>query len=72
MSECECLNGCPFFSETMKGMPLKTKELKNKYCLGDNKNCARYMVFKVLGKGKVPPDLFPTQIKEAENIIKDK
>lgn len=43
---------------------------KERYCLGNNTNCARFMVFSKFGKGTVPDNLYPNQIERAENIIK--
>lgn len=69
MAQCECLSGCPFFNDKMKMDSGMGVIYKNKYCLGDNTNCARYMVFKALGKGKSPDDLFPNMIDRAKQII---
>jgi hypothetical protein len=54
----------------MSGMPSMADMYKKKYCQGDNTNCARYMVFKTLGKGTVPGDLFPNMAAKAQEIIK--
>ena len=43
--------------------------MKKKYCKEDNSRCARFMVFKKLGKPKVPTDLFPNQIEKATSVI---
>ena len=40
-----------------------------KYCLGDNSDCARYMVFKELGKPAVPANLYPNMHERAKNIL---
>jgi hypothetical protein len=69
MSNCECLAGCPFFNDVMTDMPSTAERLKKKYCLGDNTSCARYMVFKALGKEHVPSTLFPMQKDRAVELI---
>jgi hypothetical protein len=69
MAECECLPGCPFFNDRMKGLEAIKESMKKRYCLGDNVKCARYMVFKSLGKEKVPADLVPNQVERAVEII---
>lgn len=69
MGKCICLNGCPFFNDNMAGMPSMSESLKEKYCLGDNSKCARFMVFSAKGKGAVPADLFPHQKERAVKII---
>jgi len=45
---------------------------KEKYCLGNNSNCARYMVFKKLGKPAVPETLYPNMIDRANKILSGK
>lgn len=69
MADCECLAGCPFFNDRMEDMPSMAHIFKNRYCHGDNFSCARYMVFKELGKENVPVDLFPNQQDRAQDII---
>ncbi|MBI9049775.1 MAG: hypothetical protein JEZ00_10170 [Anaerolineaceae bacterium] len=69
MSDCECLQDCPFFNEVMMDMPSTADRLKRKYCLGENESCARYMVFKSLGEENVPATLFPMQKVQAEKFI---
>ncbi|RPJ50323.1 MAG: hypothetical protein EHM23_35430 [Acidobacteria bacterium] len=69
MSECECVSTCDFFNEQMKGLEAIKEMMKRRYCLGDNSDCARHMVFQELGKGRVPPDLIPNQTEKVRNII---
>ena len=72
MKDCECLPRCPFFNDKMANMPSVAKLIKDKYCKGDNTKCARHIVFIALGSGKVPPNLFPSQIERVEEILKNK
>jgi hypothetical protein len=70
--ECENLKTCPFFNDRMEDMPTLAGLMKKQYCLSDNyTNCARYMVFKKLGKERVPSDMFPNQLERAQKIIQD-
>ena len=70
MADCECLSGCPFFNSQMaQSMTTVAQSMKKRLCLGDNKDCARYRVFKRLGKPKVPADLIPNQLERATKII---
>ena len=69
MADCECLNGCLFFNDKMKDTEGMGAIYKKKYCLGDNSQCARYMVFKALGKPKVPSNLYPNMVDQAKKII---
>ena len=58
-----------FFNDTLKNMPANTELTKRKFCKGDYSRCARYMVIKALGEGKVPNYLFPQSVDEARRII---
>ena len=71
MADCECLNGCPFFDDKMANSQGLGKIYKEKYCLGDNRNCARYKVYSRLGSSAVPADLYPNMHDEATNILAD-
>lgn len=42
---------------------------KKKYCLGDSSQCARFQVFKRLGKGSVPANLYPNMIARVPEIV---
>ena len=69
MADCELVVKCPFFNDKMKNMPAIAEQMKTKYCKGDNSYCARFMVFRALGREKVPANLVPNQIDRAEEII---
>jgi hypothetical protein len=70
MANCECLSGCPFFNDKMLDMPGMASLYKRTYCEGgDFAKCARFVVFKALGKPSVPADLFPNQIERANALI---
>ncbi len=72
MPNCECLAGCPFFNDKMKPEAGVGAIFKRNYCLGDNSKCARYMVFKQLGKQAVPSDLYPNMHDRALKILEGK
>jgi hypothetical protein len=69
MSECECLPGCAFFHDKMENMPGMSGILKSRYCIGDNSECARHVVFEKLGKAEVPADLYPNQLDAALKLL---
>ena len=69
MADCTCLAECPFFNDKMANMPKVAEMVKNKFCRGDNTECARHMVFLALGKEKVPGNLFPRHTDRAKEII---
>ena len=72
MPTCECLAGCPFFNDKMKDNEGLAEMYKAKFCLGDNLSCARYMVFKKLGKQAVPANLYPNMTERANQILSGK
>ena len=59
----------PIFNDKMADTPVTAQSMKNRYCLGDNSICARYLVFSKLGKGRVPANLFPNQMDKAIRLI---
>ena len=69
MAECKCLPGCPFFNDRMTTKPATAQVMKNNYCLGDNSNCARFMVFSRAGSKYVPADLYPSQVDRVKGIL---
>ncbi|HNX05783.1 MAG TPA: hypothetical protein PKI32_09790 [Opitutales bacterium] len=69
MANCECLAGCPFFNDKLPMDSGLGAMYKNRYCLGDNSKCARHVVFMKLGKGNVPPNLYPNQLDTAARIL---
>jgi len=69
MAQCECLQGCPFFNDKMKDTEGLGALYKEKYCLGNNADCARYMVFQKLGKPAVPHNLYPNMYDRAKEIL---
>lgn len=69
MADCEFLEKCPFFNDQMKDMPAMAKTLKNRYCRADFDQCARYTIATKLGRGHVPPDMFPSEMERALGML---
>jgi hypothetical protein len=69
MADCECLETCIFFNDKMVSMPTMAAIMKQNYCKTNNAECARFIVFKALGKGNVPTDLFPNNVERAKRIV---
>lgn len=69
MRKCVCLSGCLFFNDKMENMPSMAEMYKQKYCLENNSQCARYMVFEKKGKDRVPKNLFPNQVERAKEML---
>lgn len=70
MPDCELIQGCIFFNNKMQNMPATAELLKKKYCKDAFATCARYMVFKAIGRPGVPQDLYPQQAEKVEEIVK--
>jgi len=67
MADCEKLKQCPFFRAELAYMPKTAARLKETYCRGDSRGCARYLV---VSNGILPPaDLFPNDREQALKIL---
>lgn len=71
MANCESLEKCPFFNDKMAKKNVLAYVYKQRFCKGDNADCARYVVMKRLGKGKVPLDLYPNEMAKARKIVSE-
>jgi hypothetical protein len=69
MNNCECLETCPFFKGEMNDYPESAELLKQRYCKGNNCDCARYLIFSSIGKKYVPKDMYPYERKRSKEII---
>ena len=65
MGECEFIQTCPFFHDKLETRAEEVESMKEKYCKGNNLNCARYMVVTSLGAEKMLPDLYPNEKERA-------
>ena len=57
--ECKFLSKCPFFNGKMATKLSLLNMYKKSYCLGNNSECARYIIATKLGKEYVSNDLYP-------------
>ena len=71
MTECEYLEGCPFFNDKMSIEKGLGKLYKERYCLNTYTECARYKVKKKLGGDKVPTNLYPNMHEKAQKLISE-
>lgn len=69
MADCVCIPTCIFFNDRMSNMPATADVFKNRYCHGDCHACARFRVFKALGRESVPSDLYPNEHDRADIIL---
>ncbi len=70
MAKCVYLEPCPFFNDKMAEQPATAELYKQRYCLGQQTECARYLVREMLGKECVPADLLPNSLRRAEDLIR--
>lgn len=72
MAECVFLKTCPVYGEYLNNSKL-AKVMQESYCMQASveKICASLIIKALLGKEKVPIDLFPNDIEEARKIIKE-
>ncbi len=70
MADCSLIDSCIFFKEKMQNMPSMTKMYKQRYCKGEMEQCARYQVYKEVGKGNVPDDLYPNDSAKVEEVLR--
>ncbi len=68
MAECELLAKCLFFNDKMPETKGIGRMYKDMFCLGNNSNCARFLVAKELGREKVPADLYPNMSDRANQL----
>ncbi len=69
MTDCICLPRCIFYNDHMANMPHMADIMKSRYCRGDFARCARYQVFKALGREHVPGDLFPNDQDRVKALL---
>lgn len=69
VTDCVCLPKCPFFLDKMSNMPAMADIYKDKYCRTDSSDCMRYMVYRKMGAGQVPVNLFPNDRAQAEAFL---
>lgn len=67
---CELASTCIFFNEQMATKPGMLALYKAQYCRGDNRQCARYMVYVAMGREAVPTDMYPNDRLRATRIVR--
>ena len=66
---CELIEICSFFNDYLADMPDASERMKKQYCGWNHVKCARFKVAKVLGREKVPHNMFPGDSCIADNIL---
>lgn len=68
MSDCELHETCTSFYEKLAALPSTVRLMRGAYCKWNYAECARYQVYKVLGKDKIPADLYPSDAKRVSEL----
>lgn len=66
---CALTEGCIFFNDKMANMPSMATMYKQRYCQDSFETCARYEVFKAIGRENVPRDLYPNEEEKVAGIL---
>jgi len=69
MHTCEFQSSCTFYNELKERRPAILESVKEEYCESSYSECARFMVSKAHGPGRVSRFLFPQDIHEACEIL---
>ncbi len=71
MVECPRASQCNAFFKDQLSLLFNLSDIfKQQYCFKDYAKCARFMLLQKLGLEKVPHDLFPNEMKRAEEILR--
>ena len=65
---CPVLSKCEFFNDVCENMPSSSSFMKERFCLKEHRNCARYLFFVATG-GKPPQGLFPDDLENVEKFV---
>jgi len=71
MNKCPVLEQCRFFNNIIEDVPSISEALKEQYCLCDHSGCARFFIFREIGKEHLPDDVFPHEMEKAEKIVRN-
>lgn len=66
---CPLADGCSFFHRSKNYMPHISEQLKEEYCMKDNRHCACLRVHNKLGAEWVPLNMMPYHHGWAETIF---
>ena len=69
MNTCEFQSSCTFYNNLQERRPLILESIKEEFCDNRYSECARFLVSRVHGPGKVSKYLFPEDIHEACKML---
>lgn len=70
MADCAKLAKCIFFNNKMAAMPAMAEMYRQHYCRDHFDECARFTVASKLGSERVPENLFPNDMRRAQQLIR--
>ncbi len=71
MYRCTHTVTCPFFSAAVGYSPGLFEAMRDRYCLGDNSDCARFLAIEAVGRDRVPDELLPSDVDALERLMQE-
>lgn len=65
---CEYHESCPFFASVTGYSPQLNHTMKQRFCLEDSTECARYIALHAIGRENVPLDLLPSDCNRLADL----
>jgi len=69
MPKCDLVQECFFPTDFSNYLPAQLAIIKRAYCNQDFEQCARYIASRKIDFEKVPYDLHPADLEQAQKII---
>jgi len=68
---CEYFEICAFIQFKTKSDPVTASVIVQSYCKSDKCSCARFCLFRIVAKDRVPDHIWPSDEAEAMEVIED-
>lgn len=65
---CIYRESCPFFTSQTGYSPALNHAMKERFCLDDSTNCARFIALNAIGRENVPADLLPSDTDRLDDL----
>lgn len=72
MARCEWADKCSFFKVTVGYSPELNSTMKERFCLTDNRDCARMGAMDCIPIDEIPEDLLPTDHESLSAMCADR
>jgi len=70
MPICELIDSCAFYNRELRISSERQEAYIKRFCKFDQSQCARFKVYKTLGKEKIPSGMLPNQFEMASGLIR--